>query len=49
MTKGVYEMLGLETMSRTEELFNRMDLDNDGNVTEEEFISACSTDRESKS
>ena len=45
MIQGVYQMLGVEsTVMQVEEVFLRMDLDKDGAVTEEEFMSACATD-----
>ena len=43
--QGVYQMLGVESgVMQVEEVFLRMDLDQDGAVTEEEFMSACATD-----
>ena len=39
-------MLGSEDTGRAEEVFRKMDLDCDGNVTEGEFMEACSTDSE---
>jgi len=38
-------MLGVEGgVMQAEEVFQRMDLDRDGAVTEEEFMCACATD-----
>ena len=45
MIQGVYQMLGVEGgVMQAEEVFQRMDLDRDGAVTEEEFMCACATD-----
>ena len=37
-------MLGVDDNGQAEELFIRMDMNSDGNVTEEEFMIACSRD-----
>ena len=39
-------MLGSEDKGRAAEVFKKMDLNSDGNVTEQEFMEACSTDKE---
>ena len=39
-------MLGSEDKGRAEEVFKKMDLDSDGQVTEKEFMEACTTDKE---
>ena len=44
--QGVYLMLGSEDKGRAVEVFKKMDLNSDGNVTEQEFMEACSTDKE---
>ena len=42
--KSVYQMLKSNETERAEDIFKKMDLDSDGNITLEEFIDCCSKD-----
>ena len=42
--KSVYQMLKANETERAEDIFKKMDLDSDGNVTLEEFMASCSKD-----